>query len=452
MEKILIIDDDKAFAQTLKIFLSELFPHVDYAANGTEGMNYVKKENPDVVITDLRMPDISGLEVLKQIKAYDESIAVIIITAFDETDSIIKAMQLGAFDFFEKSLDLKRIKLIVKKTLESKKKNDQMIIPLPNENEKLIMKNFMIGGITEQMQEIFKKIGKVSGTRVNVLIQGESGTGKELITRMIHFSGITKNEPFIAINCSALPETLLESELFGHVQGAFTDATRNKKGKFELAGKGTIFLDEISEFSPKLQAKLLRVIQEKEFERLGGEESIPMQARIVAATNRNLMELVKKNLFREDLYYRLNIFSINVPPLRERKEEIPKLVVHLLGKINLEVHKKVNTVPYEVMEMLKEHEWRGNIRELENTLMNAVLLAKDNVLGKEYFNFIEHNPSQTKSQGDIVPLAEVERRHIEFILNHVRWNKSQASKILGITKATLYNKIAQYNITESKPS
>ncbi len=445
MEKILIIDDDKAFGQTLKIFLSDSFPKVHFVTSGEEGVEYVKKEIPDVVITDLRMPNMDGLEVLKQIKDIDSSIAVIIITAFDETDSIIKAMQLGAFDFFEKSFDLKRIKIIVKKTLESKKKIDQMIIPLPDGNENFSMKHFMVGGLTEQMKEIFKKIGKVSGTRVNVLIQGESGTGKELITRLIHYSGITKNEPFVAVNCSALPEALLESELFGHVQGAFTGATKNKKGKFELAGKGTIFLDEISEFSPNLQVKLLRVIQEKEFERVGGEETTQMEARIVAATNKNLIELAEKGLFREDLFYRLNIFTINVPPLRERKEEIPKLVIHLLGKINLEVHKKVNTIPFEVMEMLKNHEWLGNIRELENTLMNAVLLAKDNILEKEYFNFIRSNNPQSPSQ-NIVSLAEVEKKHIEYILDHVKWNKSQASKILGITKTTLYNKIAQYDL------
>ena len=445
MEKILIIDDDKAFGQTLKIFLSDSFPKVHFATSGEEGVEYVKKEIPDVVITDLRMPNMDGLEVLKQIKDIDSSIAVIIITAFDETDSIIKAMQLGAFDFFEKSFDLKRIKIIVKKTLESKKKIDQMIIPLPDGSENFSMKHFMVGGLTEQMKDIFKKIGKVSGTRVNVLIQGESGTGKELITRLIHYSGITKNEPFVAVNCSALPEALLESELFGHVQGAFTGATKNKKGKFELAGKGTIFLDEISEFSPNLQVKLLRVIQEKEFERVGGEETTQMEARIVAATNKNLIELAEKGLFREDLFYRLNIFTINVPPLRERKEEIPKLVIHLLGKINLEVHKKVNTIPFEVMEMLKNHEWLGNIRELENTLMNAVLLAKDNILEKEYFNFIRSNNPQSPSQ-NIVSLAEVEKKHIEYILDHVKWNKSQASKILGITKTTLYNKIAQYDL------
>ena len=449
MEKILIIDDDKAFAQTLKIFLSDTFSQIELVNSGEEGVEFVKKENPDVVITDLKMPNMDGLEVLRQIKSIDMNIAVIIITAFDETDSIIKAMQLGAFDFIEKSYDLKRIKLIVKKTLENKKKNDQMIIPLPEENEKFAMKNYMIGGVTEQTKDIFKKIGKVSGTRVNVLVQGESGTGKELITRMIHYSGITKNEPFVAVNCSALPETLLESELFGHVQGAFTGATKDKKGKFELAGNGTIFLDEISEFSPKLQVKLLRVIQEREYERVGGEKTIQMQARIVSATNKNLLDLVQKGEFREDLFYRLNIFTINVPPLRERREEIPKLIVFLLRKINMEVHKRVNIIPFDVMEMLKSHEWLGNIRELENTLTNAVLLAKDNVLSKDYFNFIPYK-SVTAEPQKLTSLKEMEKKHIQFVLDQVKWNKTKASQILGITKATLYKKMALYDIAENK--
>lgn len=448
MEKILIIDDDKAFAQTLKIFLSDTFSQIVLLNSGEEGISYVKKENPDVVITDLKMPNMDGLEVLKKIKDINVNIAVIIITAFDETDSIIKAMQLGAFDFIEKSYDLKRIKLIVKKTLENKKKNDQMIIPLPEENEKFSMKNYMIGGVTEQTKDIFKKIGKVSGTRVNVLVQGESGTGKELITRMIHYSGITKNEPFIAVNCSALPEALLESELFGHVQGAFTGATKDKRGKFELAGNGTIFLDEISEFSPKLQVKLLRVIQEREFERVGGEKTIQMNARIVAATNKKLLDLVQKGEFREDLFYRLNIFTINVPPLRERREEIPKLIVFLLRKINMEVHKRVNIIPFEVMEMLKNHEWLGNIRELENTLTNAVLLAKDNVLSKDYFNFVQHKITSSEPQ-KLSSLKEIEKKHIKFILDQVKWNKTKASQILGITKATLYKKMALYDIKDT---
>ena len=449
MDKILLIDDDKAFSDTLKTFLSQSFDQVDYVSSGELGIEYVKKESPDIVITDLKMPGIDGLEVLRQVKEYDSNIAVIVVTAFEDTETIIKAMQLDAYDYFEKSYDLQRIKLVVKKTLENKKNREQMVIALGGDNDEYILKNYMIGGETDHMREIFKKIGKVSATRVNVLIQGESGTGKELITRMIHYRGITKNEPFIAVNCSALTESLLESELFGHVQGAFTGATRNKRGKFELAGNGTIFLDEISEFSQNLQVKLLRVIQEKEFEPVGGEKAIPMKARIVAATNRNLREMVESGEFRENLFYRLNIFAINVPPLRERREEIPKLVVHFLRKINIEVHKNVNTIPYEVMEMLKNHEWVGNVRELENTLMNAVLLAQGNSLEKEYFNFIPHTmpkPVQKK----LISLADAEKSHIEFVLEQVNWNKTQASKILGITKTTLYNKIALYQLVENK--
>ncbi len=449
MDKILLIDDDKAFSDTLKTFLSQSFDQVDYVSSGELGIEYVKKESPDIVITDLKMPGIDGLEVLRQVKEYDSNIAVIVVTAFEDTETIIKAMQLDAYDYFEKSYDLQRIKLVVKKTLENKKNREQMVIALGGDNDEYILKNYMIGGETDHMREIFKKIGKVSATRVNVLIQGESGTGKELITRMIHYRGITKNEPFIAVNCSALTESLLESELFGHIQGAFTGATRNKRGKFELAGNGTIFLDEISEFSQNLQVKLLRVIQEKEFEPVGGEKAIPMKARIVAATNRNLREMVESGEFREDLFYRLNIFAINVPPLRERREEIPKLVVHFLRKINIEVHKNVNTIPYEVMEMLKNHEWVGNVRELENTLMNAVLLAQGNSLEKEYFNFIPHTmpkPVQKK----LISLADAEKSHIEFVLEQVNWNKTQASKILGITKTTLYNKIALYQLVENK--
>jgi two-component system response regulator AtoC len=230
------------------------------------------------------------------------------------------------------------------------------------------------------------------------------------------------------------------------VQGAFTGAIKNKKGKFELAGKGTIFLDEISEISPNLQAKLLRVIQEREFERVGGEAIIKMEARIVTATNKNLLELVKNGDFREDLYYRLNIFTINIPPLRERKEEIPKFIIHFLKKINLELHKNVDTIPYEVVEMLKEHNWVGNVRELENTLMNAVLLAKSNVLEREYFNFLKTSTSEN-TPNKLQTIAEVEKDHIEKVLGELNWNKSRASRVLGITKTTLYNKIALYNLT-----
>jgi DNA-binding NtrC family response regulator len=445
MEKILIIDDDKAYAETLKIVLSESFNNVDFVTVAKEGLKYVLSESPDVVITDLKMPGIDGIEVLRKIKEIDNSIAVLIITAFENTNTIVEAMQLGAYDYIDKTFDLKRIQYVVKKAIESKRNIDQLVVKFTEDEEESKLKHYMIGD-SPQMREIFKKIGKVSASRVNVLVQGESGTGKELVTRLIHSGGVTRNYPFIAVNCSALSESLLESELFGHVQGAFTGAIKNKKGKFELAGKGTIFLDEISEISPNLQAKLLRVIQEREFERVGGEAIIKMEARIVAATNKDLLERVKKGLFREDLYYRLNIFAINIPPLRERKEEIPKFIVHFLKKINLELHKNVDTIPYDVVEMLKNHDWIGNVRELENTLMNAVLLAKSNVLEKEYFNFLQVAPMQNNPD-KLQTIAEVEKEHIERVLERLNWNKSRASKVLGITKTTLYNKIALYKIT-----
>lgn len=445
MDKILIIDDDRAYAETLKIVLSESFKNVDYVTLAKEGLNYVLSESPDVVITDLKMPEIDGLEVLRRVKEIDNTIAVLIITAFDTTNTIVEAMQLGAYDYIDKTYDLKRIQYVVKKAIESKKNIDQLVVKFTEQEEESKLKYYMIGD-SPQMKEIFKKIGKVSASRVNVLIQGESGTGKELVTRLIHNGGITRNDPFVAVNCSALSETLLESELFGHVQGAFTGAIKNKKGKFELAGKGTIFLDEISEISPSLQAKLLRVIQEREFERVGGEAIIKMEARIVAATNKNLLELVKRGDFREDLYYRLNIFTINIPPLRERKEEIPKFIIHFLKKINLELHKNVDTIPYDVVEMLKEHDWVGNVRELENTLMNAVLLAKSNVLEKEYFNFLKTSRTSQNSSNKLKTIAEVEKAHIEKVLGELNWNKSRTARVLGITKTTLYNKIALYNI------
>jgi DNA-binding NtrC family response regulator len=444
MEKILIIDDDRAYAETLKIVLSESFNYVDFVTVAKEGLKYVLRESPDVVITDLKMPEIDGIEVLRRIKEIDDSIAVLIITAFENTNTIVEAMQLGAYDYIDKTFDLKRIQYVVKKAIESRKNIDQLVVKFTEDEEESKLKHYMIGD-SPQMREIFKKIGKVSASRVNVLVQGESGTGKELVTRLIHNGGVTRNYPFIAVNCSALSESLLESELFGHVQGAFTGAIKNKKGKFELAGKGTIFLDEISEISPNLQAKLLRVIQEREFERVGGEVIIKMDARIVAATNKNLLELVKKGLFREDLYYRLNIFAINIPPLRERREEIPKFIVHFLKKINLELHKNVDTIPYDVVEMLKNHNWVGNVRELENTLMNAVLLAKSNVLEKEYFSYLLVTPMQS-NPNQLKTLAEVEKEHIEKVLEELNWNKSRTSKVLGITKTTLYNKIALYKI------
>jgi transcriptional regulator with PAS, ATPase and Fis domain len=296
------------------------------------------------------------------------------------------------------------------------------------------------------MKDVYKKIGQVSSSKVTVLISGESGTGKELVARSIHYSGITKNYPFVAVNCTALSETLLESELFGHVKGSFTGAMRDKKGKFELAGEGTIFLDEISEISPQLQVKLLRVLQAREFERVGGEVSIAMKARIIAATNKDLGALISEGKFREDLYYRLKVVDIEIPPLRKRSEDIPLLVNHFLGKINAELHKNVNKVPEDVMEMLKEHEWTGNVRELENTLMQAVVLTQGDVLLKENILVRKGEEPAQADYSDSLSLSEVEKIHIKRVLGANNWNKQRTAEVLQISVPTLYSKMNQYKI------
>lgn len=446
MEKILIIDDDESMRDTLKLYLADSDYEILLAESGTQGINILEQEHPDIIISDVIMPEVSGLDVLMKSKKFDQNINVIMLTAFDDMESTIKAIQLGAYDYLSKPIEQERLKIIIKRALESKKLNERFFDTTSEKSNKFKTETSLIGH-TPAMKEIYKQIGQVSLNRVTVLVQGESGTGKELISKIIHYSGITKEHPFIAVNCSALSETLLESELFGHVKGAFTGAIRNKKGKFEQAGEGTIFLDEISETSLGFQVKLLRVIQEKEFVRVGGESTIPVKARIITSTNRDLSELIKDRKFREDLFYRLNVFTINVSPLRYRKEDIPQLVVYLLEKINKELHKNVSKVPYETMEILQNYSWVGNVRELENLLTQAVVLAKGNVLEKEYLILKKNGDSQIDlNYTPKITLAEMEKKYIQSVLDSVNWNKSEAKKILGIAKSTLYKKIDEYCI------
>jgi two-component system response regulator AtoC len=448
MDKILIIDDDKSMLDTLKLYLADSDYKIFLANSGAMGINILEQEHPDIVISDLIMPEINGLDVLIKSKKFDQYINVIMLTAFDDMESTIKAIQLGAYDYLSKPIEQERLKIIIKRALESKRLNERFLDTASEKSTKFKKETSLIGH-TPAMKEIFKQIGHVSLNRVTVLVQGESGTGKELVSNIIHYSGITKEHPFIAVNCSALTETLLESELFGHVKGAFTGAIRNKKGKFELAGDGTIFLDEISETSLGFQVKLLRVIQEKEFVRVGGESTITVKARIITSTNRDLSELIKDGKFREDLYYRLNVFTINIPPLRYRKEDIPQLVVFLLEKINKELHKNVSKVPYETMEMLQNYNWVGNVRELENILTQAVVLSKGNVLEKEFLILRENR--YTHIDINIAPkhsLADMEKEYIQRVLDSVNWNKNKANKILGIAKSTLYKKIDEYGIQQ----
>ncbi len=451
MEKILVIDDDESIRVLLNVLLAGSGCKILNAESGSEGIQIIENEHPDLIITDLAMPQVTGLDVLKKAKEIDESVPLIILTAFGEMTSTIKAIQLGAYDYLSKPIDQDKFNLIVKRALETKRLKDDYILTKEKNEEHLMQGNYFIGN-SPGVKEIFKQIGLVSMNKVTILLQGESGTGKELVSRIIHSSGITKSHPVVAVNCSALTETLLESELFGHVKGAFTGAIRDKKGKFEMAGDGTIFLDEISEISLNLQVKLLRIIQEKEFERVGGETLIPVKARIITSTNKDLAQLVNQGKFREDLYFRLKVFTITIPPLRNRKEDIPQLVVHFLAKINKELHKNVNIVPYEVMEMLQNYEWIGNVRELENILTQAVVLAKGNVLEKDYLILKNESLLSTKEKDEdnfLISLAELEKNHIKKILDHLMWNKKEALKVLGISKSTLYKKIEEYGIKQA---
>ena len=446
MEKILVVDDDKSIRDTLSNYLKRQDFDVYSAENGKSALEITKRVSPDLIITDVRMPEMDGIELLKNVKDIDSHIQVIIISAFDDMQSTVKAMQNGAYDYIEKPLEIDKLKIRINRALENKKLSNHLDALIPANYKEYKIENTLIGK-TPEMKNVYKLIGQVSSSRVTTLIEGESGTGKELVAKSVHYCGITKDHPFIAVNCTALTESLLESELFGHVKGAFTGSIKDKKGKFELAGEGTIFLDEISEISPNLQVKLLRVLQEREFERVGGESLIPMRARIIAATNKHLSDLVRDGKFREDLYYRLRVVSIDIPPLRDRTEDIPFLVKHFLRKINTELHKNVNKVPEDVMELLKSHNWVGNVRDLENTLMQAIVLSSDDVLTKENILLRKSEPTSNSNYSFLtLSLEEIEKKHIEAVLKSLNWDKQKAHKILGISLPTLYSKIEKYNI------
>lgn len=445
IRKILVIDDEEPFRETIKLFLEDEHFNIITASSGEEGLSLFKKEQPDIVITDLKMPKMNGLEVLTHLKSLNPKVPIIILTAFDDVPLTIEAMKLGAFDIISKPIKVDNFKSLIKRALDSRTSEDGKSIDITDGEINHYYETGLIGK-TAVMRDLIKKIGPVSTNKTNVLIEGENGTGKEVLARLIHSSGVTKDHPFIGVNCTALSSSLLESELFGHDKGSFTGAIRTKRGKFELAGEGTLFLDEISEMPLDMQVKLLRVLQEKEFERVGGEESIPFNARIIAATNQNLFKMVSEHKFRKDLFHRLNVIYLYMPPLRKRKEDIPALAVNLLGKINRDLNKNVIKIPFDTMELLKENYWDGNVRELENTLRRAAVLAKgeriekENVLLPNYF--IHDEPEESK----IPSLAEVERKHIELVLNQVNWNKHKACEILDITKPTLLKKIKDYNI------
>ena len=444
MKKILVIDDDKSIRITFKQHLEELGHTVYLAKDGNEGLDKIGAKNPDLIISDIRMKGIDGLTLLEHAGSFYEGIPVIMITAFDDMKTTLEVMQKGAFDYLAKPIDLDELDLTIEKAIKIIDLNRRLKSHTEDASERYKMDNIV--GTSKRMREIYKLIGLLTTNRASVLIQGESGTGKELIARAIHFNSPHKDEPFIALNCTALSETLLESELFGHVKGAFTGAIADKKGKFELAGRGTILLDEIGDTCPEFQAKLLRVLQEHEFFKVGGEIPVKTEARVIATTNRDLLSLVKNKKFREDLYYRLKVAEINVPPLRERREDIPILIHYLLDKISTSIHKLINKISPDVINALVGRTWPGNVRELENVLTQGMLSSKSGVLTLENIPPEKEIEIPDKISADEKPIWQVEKEHILRVLKKYDWNKSKAAKVLQISRPRLDRKISTYNL------
>lgn len=443
MAKILIVDDDPDILDLLRLTLSRSGNEVLTAMTGKEAIGVIAESNPDVAFVDIRLQNSSGLDLLNDIiRLYPET-TVIIMTGYQDMGTAIKAMQGGAFDYISKPVDTSQLINLIERALEAKKTETTSALQSSWQGIKEIV------GKSKVMEEIYKLIGLASQNKTTVFIQGETGTGKELIARAIHQYSPQKGKPFIAVNCSALTETLLESELFGHEKGAFTGATQRHRGKFEMADGGTIFLDEIGDIPQNVQVKLLRVLQEREFERVGGEETVKVDVRVVTATNRDIPKLVAEGKFREDLYYRLKVITILMPPLRERREDIPLLVDYFIGKTNAEFHKDVKGVAPDVMNAFLRHHWKGNIRELENVVSRGVLMTRGNVILKEHIPELDPVPDKTATRNNdyaIRPLDDVEKDAIERALQFTNWNKSKACEVLKIPRPRLDRKIKKYNL------
>lgn len=453
-KRILVVDDEKAIRWSLGEALRNIGYEVEEAENGKKALGLFQDEPFDLVILDLKLPDIDGLQVLKKIKEIEQELPVIMMTAYGEVETAVEAIKSGAYDFMQKPFQLEKMKIEIKNALETSNLKQQLDGIRKKERETYNFKNFL--GKSSVMQEVFRKVKKIGESRAStILIQGESGTGKELVARAIHECSNGSDRPFLEINCAALPETLLESELFGHEKGAFTDAKYRKKGLFELAEGGTIFLDEIGEMGITLQSRLLRVIENKTFRRVGGVKDLKVNTRIISATNRDLKRAINEGKFRSDLYYRLQVIPIYLPPLRERKEDIPLLANHFISVFNREFKKNVKKISRDVEELLMSYSWPGNVRELKNVIERAMLLeAEDELLPEhlppEITQVRTEEPldggTNSVSVDELFPitLKEMEKLLIEKTLEKTSGNKSKAAKILGISRQTLREKVKQY--------
>ena len=446
IHRILVVDDDREMCG----LLSDVLENEGFAVStATEGLGAVKKlkdEEFDVILTDLQMKGFKGLDLLDEAQKISPMTPVIIITAFGTIESAIKAMKMGAYDYITKPFQMEELLLTVKKALENRLLKRE-VVRLKREVESRYHFHHLIGK-SVSMQKIYDLIERIRDTSSNVLILGESGTGKELVAKAIHYSGTRKDGSFIAVNCAAIPDTLLESELFGYKKGAFTDAKQDKRGLIFEANGGTLFLDEITEIPPTLQAKLLRVIEEKEVRPLGDTKVYSIDVRVIATSNRDLPSWIQEQRFREDLYYRLKVIDIELPPLRERKEDISLLVQHFIDQFNLELKKKISGVSENVLQVLLNYSWPGNVRELENVIQRAMTLSQHDILQAEDL------PSPLLQKGDEdlfekgfkekYTIDQLEREYIKKVLLEVNGNKSKAAEILGLDRKTLYRKLQEF--------
>jgi nitrogen regulation protein NR(I) len=467
MQIILIVDDDKSIRYSLKRMLEEQFSVIT-AQNGEEALDRVRENPPDLTIMDIKMPGRNGIDVLKEIKSLDPKALVIIMTAYGTTETAIEAMKYGAFDYILKPFSIPRMKELVEKAISLRRlmKEEVTYAPLAGqeaEEERIV-------GSSPQMHEIYKMIGQVAPSDVTVLLRGESGTGKEFLARAIYHHSLRSKQPFLPVNCAAIPDTLLESELFGHEKGAFTGASSRRIGKLEQCQGGTVFLDEIGDMSLSTQAKLLRVLQERNFERLGGVETIKVDIRLIVATNKDLEGAISNGGFRDDLYYRLNVVSIRIPPLRERKEDIPELISYFLKRFNRELKKRIVGITPEAMNKMIAYGWPGNVRQLENVLKRAMVLSQGEWILEDQL-FLEKGREKQQveedrdkavdalmdalfdelvkrpvASGDPDVISAMEKEMILRALQKTRGNQLQAALLLGINRSTLRSKMERYHL------
>lgn len=451
MSTVLVVDDDHGHRAMLTTLITGWGYRVEAADDGGKAVELVGERPFDAILMDIRMLRVSGLQALAEIHAFNPAIPVIIMTAYASVDTAVTALKNGAYDYLTKPLDFDKLKITLERSMEHSRLREENRYLKASLANRFAQENII--GHSPAMTRLFTLASQVAPTEATVLISGESGTGKEMIAGLIHFNSPRREGPLVKINCAALVETLLEAELFGYEKGAFTGATQRREGKFRQAQGGSIFLDEVSEMSPGMQVKLLRVLQERELTRVGGQETIPVDVRVIAATNKDLRQLVAKNLFREDLYYRLNVVNLAVPPLRERKGDIPLLVQHFIRVFAEKNRRNIAGVTPQAMDWLIRYRWPGNVRELANTIERGVVLARGDYLNDEdmALSLEEADGTRLGSQEEAPrltdqPLEEVERLTILKTLEAAGGNKSEAARRLGITRRTLHKKLKSYGL------